>query len=75
MNFSHGSYEERIEQIKWIRAAFGIIDRAPAVHLFSLSSPLLLAVAAAIITVSLVASVQPLVRNTMRNPIRDIRDE
>lgn len=56
-------------------AAFGIIDRAPAVHLFSLSSPLLLAVAAAIITVSLVASVQPLVRNTMRNPIRDIRDE
>ena len=55
--------------------AFGIIDRAPAVRLFNVDSPLLLVVVAAIVAISLVASMQPLVRNTMRNPIRDIRDE
>ena len=56
-------------------AAFGIVDRAPAVRLFNVDSPLLLVVIAAIVAISLVASMQPLVRNTMRNPIRDIRDE
>ena len=55
--------------------AFGIIDRAPAVRLFNVDSSLLLVVVAAIVAISLVASMQPLVRNTMRNPIRDIRDE
>ena len=56
-------------------AAFGIVDRAPAVRLFNVDSPLLFVVVAAIVVISLVASMQPLVRNTMRNPIRDIRDE
>ena len=56
-------------------AAFGIVDRAPAVRLFNVDSPLLFVVVAAIVAISLVASMQPLVRNTMRNPIRDIRDE
>lgn len=55
--------------------AFGIVDRAPAVRLFNVDSPLLFVVVAAIVVISLVASMQPLVRNTMRNPIRDIRDE
>lgn len=56
-------------------AAFGIVDRAPAVRLFNVDSPLLFVVVAAIVVISLVASMQPLVHNTMRNPIRDIRDE
>ena len=55
--------------------AFGIVDRAPAVRLFNVDSPLLFVVVAAIVVISLVASMQSLVRNTMRNPIRDIRDE
>lgn len=56
-------------------AAFGIIDTAPQFSLFSLSSPLLAALAISIVIVSTIASIQPLVRNVLRPPIRDIRDE
>lgn len=56
-------------------AAFGILDDAPKVSLFSFDSPLLLVVAGSIFIVSIIASIQPLVRNTMRSPINDIRNE
>ncbi len=55
--------------------AFGIIDGAPSFSLFSLNSPLLVAVVLSIFVISLIASVQPLIRNVRRNPIRDMRDE
>lgn len=56
-------------------AAFGIIDDAPRFSLFSLESPLLLAIIGSLFIISLIASIQPLIRNTMRSPINDIRDE
>ncbi len=56
-------------------AAFGIIDGAPTLSLFSLESPLLLIIVGLIFIISIIASIQPLIRNTMRPPIRDIRDE
>ena len=55
--------------------AFGIIDDAPTVSLFDLGSPLLLVVIGSIFVVSLVASIQPLIRNVRRSPIRDMRDD
>ena len=55
--------------------AFGIIDDAPSFSLFNLESPLLLLIVGLIFIISIIASVQPLIRNTMRPPIRDIRDE
>lgn len=54
---------------------FGIIDDAPRVSLLSLESPLLGVIIGLIFVVSIIASVQPLVRNTMRPPIQDMRDE
>ena len=54
---------------------FGIIDDAPTVSLFNLESPLLLIIIGSIVAVSLIASVQPLIRNVRRSPIRDMRDE
>ena len=54
---------------------FGIIDDAPTVSLFNLESPLLLIIIGSIVAVSLIASVQPLIRNVLRSPIRDMRDE
>lgn len=56
-------------------AAFGIIDGAPTFSLFSLGSPLLAVVVLSIFVVSLIASIQPLIRNVRRSPIRDMREE
>ena len=56
-------------------AAFGAIDDAPRFSLFSLGSPLLVVVVGVIFIVSLLASIQPLIRNVRRNPIHDMRDE
>lgn len=56
-------------------AAFGIVDNAPRFSLFNLSSPLVWVVVTSIFIISLVASIQPLVRNVLRSPIRDIREE
>jgi hypothetical protein len=55
--------------------AFGIIDDAPTFSLFDLESPLLLVIVGLIFVISIVASIQPLIRNATRPPIRDIRDE
>lgn len=55
--------------------AFGILDDAPRFSLFSLESPLLLVIVGSIFIISIIASTQPLIRNVMRPPIRDIRDE
>lgn len=55
--------------------AFGIVDDAPNFGLFSLGSPLLLVIVGSIFIISLIASIQPLIRNVTRNPIRDMRDE
>lgn len=55
--------------------AFGIVDDAPRFGLFSLSSPLLLVVVGSVFVISLIASIQPLIRNALRPPIHDMRDE
>lgn len=55
--------------------AFGIIDNAPEFSLFSLESPLLLVVIGSIFLISIIASIQPLIRNVRRSPIRDMRDD
>lgn len=55
--------------------AFGIVDDAPRFSLFSLSSPLLLVVVGSVFVISLIASIQPLIRNALRPPIHDMRDE
>ncbi|MBC7564839.1 ABC transporter permease [Candidatus Saccharibacteria bacterium] len=55
--------------------AFGIIDDAPVFSLFNLQSPLVIFIVVSIFIISIVASIQPLIRNAMRPPIRDIRDE
>ena len=54
--------------------AFGIIDGAPRFSLFDLSSPLLWVVIGSVVVISLIASIQPLVRNVRRSPIRDMRE-
>lgn len=54
-------------------SAFGIIDNAPLFTLFSATSPLLLGLSLLIILVSILASIQPLLRNVRRNPIEDLR--
>lgn len=56
-------------------SVFGIIDNAPTFSLFRLDSPLLLAIVASIFIISLIASIQPLIRNVCRSPIQDLRDE
>ncbi|HWT40662.1 MAG TPA: ABC transporter permease [Dongiaceae bacterium] len=55
--------------------AFGILDNAPKFSLFNPTSPLLLVVIGSIFIISIIASIQPLIRNVVRPPIRDIRDE
>ena len=55
--------------------AFGIIDDAPRFSLFNLASPLLFVVIGSIFIISIIASIQPLIRNVRRSPIRDMRDE
>lgn len=54
---------------------FGMVTNAPTVSLFDLGSPLTLVVIAAIFVVSIVASIQPLIRNVLRPPVRDMRSE
>jgi ABC-type lipoprotein release transport system permease subunit len=55
--------------------AFGILDDAPRFSLLSLDSPLLLVTVGSIFVISIIASIQPLIRNVTRSPIRDMRDE
>ena len=55
--------------------SFGIIDEAPGFSLFNLSSPLLIVVTVSIFIISLIASLQPLIRNVRRSPIKDMRDD
>lgn len=55
--------------------AFSIIDEAPTINLFNLSSPLILLTIGLIIVVGLLASLQPLICNVKRNPIDNLRDE
>jgi len=54
---------------------FGIIKNAPNFSMFDLSSPLLWAVVGSIFVVSLIASIQPLIRNVLRHPVKDMRSE
>lgn len=55
--------------------AFGIVDDAPTFSLFGLESPLLLIIVGSIFIISMAASIQPLVRNARRSPIRDMHEE
>ena len=54
---------------------FGIIQNAPSFTMFDLSSPLLWGIVASIFVVSLIASIQPLIRNVLRHPVQDMRSE
>ena len=54
--------------------AFGVIGSAPQFSIFSLESPMLIIVIGSIFIVSLISSIQPLLRNVRRNPVQDIRD-
>lgn len=54
--------------------AFGTVGSAPQFSIFSLESPIIIAVVSSIFIVSLIASIQPLLRNVRRNPVQDIRD-
>jgi len=54
---------------------FGIINNAPNFSMFDLSSPLLLAIIGSIFVVSILASIQPLIRNVLRHPVQDMRSE
>lgn len=56
-------------------STFGIITDNMHFSLFSLSSLMLLGILGLIFAASIVASIQPLVRNVMRSPIRDMREE
>lgn len=56
-------------------ATFGIVTSAPQFSLLGYNAPLLLVVALSIVLTGGVASVQPLIRNVLRPPIRDIRQE
>lgn len=54
--------------------AFGTVGSAPQFSVFSLESPIIIAVVSSIFIVSLISSIQPLLRNMRRNPVQDIRD-
>lgn len=56
-------------------SSFGVNSAGMRFSLFDLSSPLLLGIFGMIIAVSLIASIQPLIRNVMRSPITDMREE
>ncbi|MDB5168644.1 MAG: LolC/E family lipoprotein releasing system, transrane protein, partial [Candidatus Saccharibacteria bacterium] len=56
-------------------SSFGIISDDIRFSLFNLSSPLIWAVVGIIFVVSMVASIQPLIRNVMRSPIQDMRED
>jgi len=66
-------YEPQLTSIA--NSAFGSMTEKTQFSLFDLSSPLLWLVLAAIFITSIVASIQPLVRNALRPPINDIRSE
>lgn len=65
-------YEQSLTRIA--TAAFGVAGNAPQFSIFNLNEPLLLIIIACIFAVSLIASIQPLIRNVKRNPVQDIRD-
>jgi ABC-type antimicrobial peptide transport system permease subunit len=57
-------------------ASFGALDSAtPRFNLFDLTSPYILYIAGAIVVVCFLAVLQPLIRNVLRAPIRDMREE
>ncbi len=55
-------------------SSFGIINNDLRFNLFDMSSLLLWIVVSLIFVISIIASIQPLVRNVYRSPIRDIRE-
>ena len=64
------------EKVKEFLSLFdGDIDAAPTFSLFTLTSPLLLAIVGSIFVISIIESVQPLIRNVRRNPIQDMRED
>lgn len=58
---------------------FGMVSSAPTVSLFDSTSPAALSLVGAVVglifVVGLIASIQPLVRNVLRPPVRDMRSE
>lgn len=54
---------------------YGVVDTAPKVHLFDVSSPLIVVISGLIFFISLIASIQPLVRNVLRPPVQDMRSD
>jgi ABC-type antimicrobial peptide transport system permease subunit len=56
-------------------STFGIITDNLRFSLFDLSSPLLLGILGIIFATSIIACIQPLIRNVLRPPIRDMREE
>ncbi|NCU38505.1 ABC transporter permease [Candidatus Saccharibacteria bacterium] len=56
-------------------SSFGIITDDLRFNLFDLSSPLLWGVVGLIFVISIVASIQPLIRNVLRPPVQDMRNE
>ncbi|MDK2899120.1 MAG: hypothetical protein PWQ10_307 [Patescibacteria group bacterium] len=56
-------------------SVFGIIGNAPAFTMFDPSSPFLWIVIGLIFIISLIASIQPLIRNVLRPPVQDMRNE
>ena len=56
-------------------ASFGTITEGTRFSLFSIESPYLLMIIGAIFVVSYIAMIQPLIRNIMRSPIKDMRSE
>ncbi len=56
-------------------SVFGVIGNAPTFTMFDPSSPLLWAAVGLVFVVSLAASIQPLIRNVLRPPVQDMRNE
>lgn len=56
-------------------SSFGIIENDIQFSLFDISSPFIWAVLGIVFIVSIIASLQPLIRNVMRSPIQDMREE
>jgi len=56
-------------------ASFGTITNDLRFNLFDLSSPLLWGITGLIFIASIIAGVQPLIRNVLRPPVQDMRDE
>lgn len=56
-------------------SSFGIINDSLKFNLFDISSPIFGLVVLSIFVISFIAIIQPLIRNVMRSPIDDIRNE